>query len=664
VSIVKSFDVFETLVTRPFAPPHKLFPLVAKVAKRNRDLPIDPSTFEDARILAEKKVRKKACKPEITIEDIYRECRSILNLSQKDAEVLISCETKLEIELCRPIGIGRALLEQARNEGCRVVFISDMYLPGNVLREILFRNGCWVDGDRLYVSCEVGATKRSGEMFRRVLKTESIRANQMVHIGNDALSDVKIPRRFGIGTEPFFQGNLRERESQLAAARDFSPTLPALLSGCSRLARLEGTEDSAQHQRLREIAAHTAGPFLTGFVLWVLQTARAVGLKRLYFISRDGFVLLEVAKELARSVDPTIELRYLYGSRQSWHFPASRGKDLEKASWVWEWTTSYSITTVLKRVSLAPEAVGQTLEKAGLVPETWEAPMSQENEARLKKVFTEPKFQKLLVREAEKQRALLVAYLQEEGFFSDVASAIVDVGWKGNLQDSLAVILEEEGKRDPVGGFYVGLNHRGSRPEKGERRTYLFDLRRDPKWRLKIPQPQSCIETFCSANHGSTLGYRAEGDSIVPVLQQWRTEPLETWGLEVLHRVAAAYAAELARVLVWLGKIDIDPMLAVYSLALTWSNPAFEEAECLGSFPFVEDQSGIGAKPLARPLPWRHFARVVKSKYSRSYRVIWVEGCLRLTPEPRSSLLRVANLVKSAGSWALSWNMRCASSHK
>ena len=275
MSIVKSFDIFETLVTRPFAPPHKLFPLVAKVAKRNRDLPIDPSTFEDARILAERKVRKKALKPEVTIEDIYCECRSILNLSEKDAEALISCETELEIELCRPIGTGRALLEHARNEGYRVVFISDMYLPGKVLREILFRNGCWKDGDRLYVSCEVGATKRSGEMFRRVLKTESIRANQLVHIGNNALSDVKIPRRFGIGTEPFFQGNLNKRESHLATAKDFGSMLPGLLSGCSRLARLDGTENTEQHQRVREIAAHTAGPFLSGFVLWVLKTAKA-----------------------------------------------------------------------------------------------------------------------------------------------------------------------------------------------------------------------------------------------------------------------------------------------------------------------------------------------------------------------------------------------------
>src|SRR5262249_32763274 len=155
-------------------------------------------------------------KSEVTIEDIYSECRSILKLSKDDADLLISCETRLEIELCRPIQTGLALLEHARREGNRVVFISDMYLPGSAVHEILVRNGCWKDGDRLYVSCEVGATKRSGEMFRHVLETESIPANQMVHVGNDALSDVKIPRRLGIGAEPFLQGNLSVRENHLA----------------------------------------------------------------------------------------------------------------------------------------------------------------------------------------------------------------------------------------------------------------------------------------------------------------------------------------------------------------------------------------------------------------------------------------------------------------
>jgi hypothetical protein len=52
---VKSFDIFETLVTRPFAPPHKLFPLVATIAKKNHNISIDPDSFEEERVLAEKR---------------------------------------------------------------------------------------------------------------------------------------------------------------------------------------------------------------------------------------------------------------------------------------------------------------------------------------------------------------------------------------------------------------------------------------------------------------------------------------------------------------------------------------------------------------------------------------------------------------------------------
>jgi predicted HAD superfamily hydrolase len=656
MSIVKSFDIFETLVARPFGSPQNVFPLVAASA-RNHDIAIEGRLFEKERVLAEKRARKKTGKPEITIEDIYAECQSIFKLSNKEIETLISIEIKLEIELCRPIGSAIALLEEARREGSRIVFVSDMYLPESALCSILIRNACWQDGDHLYVSCEIGATKHSGEMFRHVLEAESLSAEQMVHIGNHPHSDVEVPRRFGIAVEPFFQGNLNARERQLSTTEGFDTQVPGLLAGCSRLTRLANTEGNRQHQNLREIAACTAGPFLSAFVLWVLRTAKSQGLKRLYFISRDGFILLKIAKELAVSVDPKIEFHYLYGSRQAWHFPASRGIGLERAAWVWQWTTSYSVATVLSRVGLHPEAVGMLLKNEGILPAAWNEPMSQENEAKLKKIFFDPEFKSLLQREAESQRELFVSYLKQEGLFSGIDHAIVDVGWNGNLQDSLGIILEEEGY-PPVSGFYVGLNYRGNRKERGKRKAYLFDLRHDPKWRLPIPQPQSCIETFCAANHGSTLRYCTEKDLIISVLQVWDAEPMRTWGLEVLQTVVTEYAAELAKFLSWMDNLEIHPLLAARSLALTWSNPTLEEAGCLGSFPFVEDQAGTGAKPLARPLPWRHFVRIIQSKYSKSYRVIWMEGCLRLTPEPRSSLLRLANHAKNAIRRLLIWKIQ------
>jgi len=122
----KSFDIFETLAARPFAPPHKVFPLVATIAKKDHNISVDPDSFEEERVLAEKTARKRAGKPEVTIEDIYAGRRSTFQLSEKHVAALIACEIKLEFELCRPIGAGLALLEKARHEGSRVVFISDM----------------------------------------------------------------------------------------------------------------------------------------------------------------------------------------------------------------------------------------------------------------------------------------------------------------------------------------------------------------------------------------------------------------------------------------------------------------------------------------------------------------------------------------------------------
>src|ERR1700751_1238254 len=57
--IVKSFDIFETLVARPFGSPQKVFPLVAASAKRNHNIFIETRLFERERVLAEKRARKK-----------------------------------------------------------------------------------------------------------------------------------------------------------------------------------------------------------------------------------------------------------------------------------------------------------------------------------------------------------------------------------------------------------------------------------------------------------------------------------------------------------------------------------------------------------------------------------------------------------------------------
>ena len=68
---------------------------------------------------------------------------------------------------------------------------------------------------------------------------------------------------------------------------------------------------------LQEIFA----PLMTAFTVWVLREAEARGIKRLYFLSRDGYLLYRTAIRLVKSCKLDIECRYLYCSRYSLRVP-------------------------------------------------------------------------------------------------------------------------------------------------------------------------------------------------------------------------------------------------------------------------------------------------------------------------------------------------------
>ena len=61
-------------------------------------------------------------------------------------------------------------VKKAGKAGKRVVIISDMYLSASTISTILISCGYDLTGVNVYVSSEYGKTKRSGNLFREVLK--------------------------------------------------------------------------------------------------------------------------------------------------------------------------------------------------------------------------------------------------------------------------------------------------------------------------------------------------------------------------------------------------------------------------------------------------------------------------------------------------------------
>jgi len=177
---VISFDIFDTLILRPFVKPTDLFYLMEQE--------LDEPGFHDRRIKAESDARKMKGS-EITLDEIYEK------LGVPDDVKKLECE--LETTLCfRNEPVCKEL--EAYSKDHTIIITSDMYLPRQTIEKIMDKNG--IRYDRLYLSSEIGQTKHSGKLFDHILEDLSIPPSKMLHIGDNKHSDVDVPKRKGIGT--------------------------------------------------------------------------------------------------------------------------------------------------------------------------------------------------------------------------------------------------------------------------------------------------------------------------------------------------------------------------------------------------------------------------------------------------------------------------------
>ena len=184
-SRIISFDVFDTLIIRPgLKHPSDVFDLIHP----------EDSTFKARRLEAARisKLEAEANGLEDrTLTDIYKH---LPEYDEKD-------EIQTELSVCKANQPAHDLYSRCREEGKRVIIISDMYLLASAIERILINCGYDLTGVNVYVSSEYGKTKRSGSLFREVLKTlreEGVEGKDVLHIGDNYISDYLMARKCGL----------------------------------------------------------------------------------------------------------------------------------------------------------------------------------------------------------------------------------------------------------------------------------------------------------------------------------------------------------------------------------------------------------------------------------------------------------------------------------
>ena len=343
-------------------------------------------------------------------------------------------------------------------------------------------------------------------------------------------------------------------------------------------------------------------PAINAYVIWVLRTAVQSGIKRLYFLARDGYLVYATAKAYCAKLNLPIECRYLYCSRYSLRVPLYH-LDLSEAL---DHICRGGIRVTPRKLMI--RSGFSQVEIAALLPQL-ELPYDADTCIPYASL---PQMQELLKRNHVYLSAVtkasaqalpaLKGYFAQEGLLDDCPIAIVDSGWTGTMQKSIQQIRKLCGCSNDIHGFYYGTYSLPRDACSSQYNSFAFSQRKH-LWR-KVFFNNNFFETVFCSPHGSTQGYKEENGRYIPILSQ--PDPRITSFILELEKQMTAYTSCLLADLTpqqfaRLSLPQLQHTVSALFRLLMWA-PTPREAEYFGSLPFSDDLLDSGLQELAAHL--------------------------------------------------------------
>ncbi len=441
---VVSFDIFDTLVFRPFANPTDLFELLGSTHNY--------VNFRALRQKAERDIRDETLAVEghreTTIDKIYQKLSEYTAI---DAQAGAKLEFQAELNFCYANPYMKSIFDALIQNGKRVILVSNMYYPAKMLEQLL--ESCGYTGyEKLFASCDHNLNKRNGELFKYInysyFEKDSIGADfSVIHIGDNTEADIKgaeaagwDSHAYGICSNPNkdFQGL-----SYLVGSCHKAVVQNFLNNGYSTI------EVPHRDTVMWRLGFMYAGPMILGYLNFINNYCKTNDVDKIFFLARDGYFLQEIYDQLY----PGIASEYVYWSRSAMlsnmpeyymdecfnHYFRRRFNANEKQA---------NIDDALSWLSL------ETLKAAWLKEYPEQELITTENVLEFQRFFI--KHKDVFVAGCNGRGDRLEAY------FKDLAVnaahiLIVDVGWRGTGAVSLRKLLCEVFKLDcKVSGCVFG----------------------------------------------------------------------------------------------------------------------------------------------------------------------------------------------------------------
>lgn len=557
-----SFDIFDTLIKRNLPKPSSLFVLIQKKYEQKYNCQLQ--NWKEIRIEAERKARNASQNEEITLDEIY----NYINLDIKKRQIIKQLEIETEIDICEKNIQIYELYEYCRKQGKKIIITSDMYLDKKVIEKILQKND--VIYEALFLSSELKKTKRTGNLFKYVLKTLKITNKQIVHIGDNKKSDYIRAKKLGISAIKIQEANQLFYYNKIDI-RDNDKFEYDCLS-----AFINNHMDDTKDYYWR-CGYETFGPLLYGYTKWLDDEFKEKKYDHIYFLSRDGYIM----QKAYNLIHPDNSTKYIYASRRALLVPTIwMYKDLNEILKNMLLPREITVKAFLKKLGLKPEKYKETIEKYQYTLEQKiDIEKLQNGDIEFYKEIEED-----IYKNSKKEYQNLLQYYHSIEFKGNVA--IVDIGWYGNMQQALENIKKFAKLDVNIHGYYVGIVPDSKKQLINNMKGYLFEKDKEDLY-LKEKFFNSIFELIFLAHHGSVKNYT---DNVKNVeLYQYEYENVDTdKNIQEFQNGALRFIQDYLENGIH-KYITINEHIAMYSLLELGNRPKKIDIKKFGNMKFYDD---------------------------------------------------------------------------
>ncbi len=424
-------------------------------------------------------------------------------ISEKDKKIADLYEFELQEEIENDYLDPTILSEVQKYKYKNLAYVSDFYAGTQFIDAILKAIGCPLHFDKKFISCECGYNKRSGRLFDHVQKECGIYPSQQLHLGDNAYSDVQCPGQKGITVLRY----IPEPENSFRKEREDSYKN-----------MLQQDNISIPYSEL-----HSDGKlsvFFYGFAKWIAESCKKDGIGKIYFFTREGEFYKRIYDALVKESEksksfPQSEI--LEVSRIATFCPSLLEITLNELMRIWNQYSVQSLAALFKSLAIEKEVVETFIQEYGL---SWEEVLTYPwQDERVIKLFSDKYFVTTLEKIRDEKKTDILAYFEEKNLDANKVEkiAIVDIGWRGTIQDNICYILPNK----TIKGFYIGLLPvLNEQPKNAIKLGYINGYEHfDTLLRYVSP-----FEMICNSPNGSTVGYYQENGKVVAKRQNEEAE--------------------------------------------------------------------------------------------------------------------------------------------